>query len=152
MMCHRSRILILTDSAFKAASSSFLLNISASSILKEIMKLHLISPPQKMALEMSHTNILTCSIIYILHFHHFRVYSAPEKVTVAICRCFAVLQSPEKRKHRRAHHSLPSSMFLHCYLYMQIQRPQHLNTCAIELWNGMLNGMLLMEMQRCYGW
>lgn len=83
---------------------------------------------------MSHTNILTCSIIYILYFHHFRVYSAPEKVTVAICRCFAVLQSPERRKSRWARHPLPSSMFLHCYLPMwhletTLRIPIHLYLC-----------------------
>lgn len=83
------------------------------------MKLHLISAPQKMALWMSHTNTLTCSIIYILYFHHFCVYPPPEKVAVAICRCFAVLQSPENRKSGWAHRPLPSSVFLHCYLYMQ---------------------------------
>lgn len=68
---------------------------------------------------MSHTNILTCSIIHILYFHHLCVYSAPEKITVAICRCLAVLQPPEKRKSRGARHPLPSAVFLHCYLCMQ---------------------------------
>lgn len=79
------------------------------------MKLHLISAPQKTTLWKSHTNLLTCSIIYVLYFHNFCVYSAPEEVTVAICRCFAVLQSPEKRRSRQTHYPLPSSTFQHCY-------------------------------------